>query len=116
MHWGAFLPLNSPFAVPALRTRVWTWSAVLCASAWVCAGQATAGFPPHSVSTHGPPRASQPGLFHSFQASLGPRAQIDTDVNQVISTSGFGEEVWPKGNLRAEFKGGWGREQTLSPT
>lgn len=43
-------------------------------------------------------------------------AWVYTDVNQVISTSRFGKEVWPKGNLRAEFKGVGGREKTLSPT
>lgn len=68
-----------------------------------------------TVSQHAGP-GQQAWPIRSFQASLGPKAQIYTDVNQVISTSRFGKEVWPKGNLTAEFKGGGGREQTLSPT
>jgi hypothetical protein len=42
--------------------------------------------------------------FQSLQAIRGS-AQVYTDVNEVISTPGFGEEVWPKGDLRATW---WG--------
>lgn len=100
------LLLNPFLDSSSLVTRVWAWSSVLrvCQGVgWASNSWISAPLPPH------PGRVSQPPQrFHSFQASLVSTAWIYTDVNQVISTSWLGEEVWPKGNCRAEVKGGWG--------
>lgn len=77
------------------------WNSVLCVSARVCVGQ-TAGFPLQASQRPGRPAAPAVPLT---PASLEPAAQTYTDVNQAISTSQFGKEVWPNGDVRVELKG-----------
>lgn len=90
--------------------RVWVWSSApvsLPGLCWAIHSRTSA----HSVST---PRPSQLALVSPATSGLiSAPAQIDTDVNQVISTSCFSKEVWPEGNSR---EGEWRKEQTLSPT
>lgn len=100
--WVTRLSLNSFPAASAQVTRVWAWSSVLHVSAGVCVGQATAGLPLCDASTPLPGQLAWAVAL--FQASLQPAAGIYTEENQVISDSQFGQEAWPKGDLRAELR------------